>query len=320
MMSASAMIPTASIRSARPSARSARSVASSTRSLNQYARASWCSMSARAGSIGEVGERLRRRLEELDGGAGVPGVDHPPPERGRRACGARAVAERQASLDGVAQRRRSANSIRPALTRRHTGLLHQVCDLGRVVRDLDRLGEEHHRLVVAPERAGARGRGSERDPRLRGERPAVRVVRRGAERVEVVRREGARQLVLAERLEVARRRQVARPSVAPGERLVGDLADERLDERVLAALGRARDPGRGRAARGGRGTGRSRRPGRARGCSPPRAPSSVKLWPSTAASWITDRSVAGSSASSRAAMSAWSVSGTARSVRSPAGA
>ena len=52
--------------------------------------------------------------------------------------------------------------------------------------------------------------------------------------------QGARQLVGAERLEVAGRRQVPGLAVALGERVVGDLADERLDERVLAALRRAR--------------------------------------------------------------------------------
>ena len=48
------------------------------------------------------------------------------------------------------------------------------------------------------------------------------------------------QLVVAERLEVrAAARWRARP-LAASERPVGDLADERLDEAVLAALGRAR--------------------------------------------------------------------------------
>ena len=49
----------------------------------------------------------------------------------------------------------------------------------------------------------------------------------------------AGQLVVADRLDEARRGQVAGPTVAPGQRAVGDLADERLDEGVLAALRRA---------------------------------------------------------------------------------
>ena len=46
----------------------------------------------------------------------------------------------------------------------------------------------------------------------------------------------AGQLVVAERLEVARGGQVAGPPLALGQRAVGDLADERLDEAVQAAL------------------------------------------------------------------------------------
>ena len=53
-------------------------------------------------------------------------------------------------------------------------------------------------------------------------------------------RERARQLVVAQPLEVAGGGEVPRPAVAEAQRGVGDLADERLDERVLAALGRAR--------------------------------------------------------------------------------
>ena len=63
----------------------------------------------------------------------------------------------------------------------------------------------------------------------------------------------AGELVGAERLEEARGRQVARLAVAPGERAVGDLADQRLDEGVLAALGRARVDVVDAGARAGRG-------------------------------------------------------------------
>ena len=59
-------------------------------------------------------------------------------------------------------------------------------------------------------------------------------------RGQVVRREGAGQLVVAEPLEVARRGEVPRAAVAAGQRAVGHLADERLDEGVLAAFRRAR--------------------------------------------------------------------------------
>ena len=53
---------------------------------------------------------------------------------------------------------------------------------------------------------------------------------------EVVAGEGTGELVDAEGLEAARRGEVAQLAIGVGERVVGDLADERLDERVLAAL------------------------------------------------------------------------------------
>ena len=208
----------------------------------------------REGSIiGEVGERLRGRLEELDGSPRVPRVDHPPAQRGRGASSTRAIAERQAPLDQVAQG--GLRELEPAgVHRGDTGLLHQLGDLGRVVGDLDRLGEEHHRLVVAAERGGAGRRRSERDPRLRGERPAVRIVRRGAERVEVVRRERARQLLLAR----ATRRTARRPGAGTVDRAGrASRRPPRGSAPGRTSTGHARrsaDRGRGRAARGGRGT------------------------------------------------------------------
>ena len=81
-----------------------------------------------------------------------------------------------------------------------------------------------------------------------------------------------------------------RPAVARGERAVGDLADERLDERVLAALGRARvaDPEqdvapdeRAQARLRGLGSGSPADRGQR---------TAVKLWPRTAASWSSARS------------------------------
>ena len=54
---------------------------------------------------------------------------------------------------------------------------------------------------------------------------------------EVVRGERPRQLVVAQGLEVAGGREVPGTSLAPYQRRVGDLADERLDEPVLATLG-----------------------------------------------------------------------------------
>ena len=55
-----------------------------------------------------------------------------------------------------------------------------------------------------------------------------------------MRGERAGQLVFAQTLEEPRRRQVPAPPVALGQRPVRHLADQRLDERVLAAFGRSR--------------------------------------------------------------------------------
>ena len=57
---------------------------------------------------------------------------------------------------------------------------------------------------------------------------------------EVVAGKRAGELVGPERLEEPGRREVARLPVATGEGVVGDLADERLDERVLTAFRAAR--------------------------------------------------------------------------------
>ena len=93
---------------------------------------------------------------------------------------------------------------------------------------------------MAAQGRGAIGGGGEGEARLGRERIGLGArVGRLAGR-EVVAGQRAGQLVVAERLVVARRGEVPRAPVAPRERAVGDLADERLDEPVLAALRRAR--------------------------------------------------------------------------------
>ena len=81
---------------------------------------------------------------------------------------------------------------------------------------------------------------------------------------------------------------MACPPVAVGERAVGDLADERLDERVHAAFGRARVDLLDDEVGPSESCSRARR---SAGSSPDTAasPASVKLWPSTAASWRSAR-------------------------------
>ena len=79
-------------------------------------------------------------------------------------------------------------------------------------------------------------RTAQRHPGLGGDRGALRSVRLGPVGRQVVLGQGAGDALVVERLEVARRRDVHPPSIALGERPVGDLADEPLDEPVLAAL------------------------------------------------------------------------------------
>ena len=102
----------------------------------------------------------------------------------------------------------------------------------------DRLVEELDRLGVGAERDRPIGGALQGDPGLAGEGVGLGALGRVLVGGEVVAGEGAGELVRAERLEEAGRGEVAGLAVALGEHPVGDLADQRLDEGVLAALGR----------------------------------------------------------------------------------
>jgi hypothetical protein len=86
---------------------------------------------------------------------------------------------------------------------------------------------------------GPLGRSAEGDARLARDGVGLRTVIRRPMGIEVVRRKGTGQLLVAERLEVAGGGEVPRPPVSPGEHAVRDLADQRLHEAVLPPLGRA---------------------------------------------------------------------------------
>ena len=116
------------------------------------------------------------------------------------------------------------------------GSLEQRRAIDRLRGHVERVAVEAERLLLGAERHGAVPRRPERDPRLRRERVGLRAIGGVPIRGQVVRGERARELLVHERLEVTGRREVARLSVAAGKRGVGDLADERLDERELAAL------------------------------------------------------------------------------------
>ena len=90
------------------------------------------------------------------------------------------------------------------------------------------------------ERGGTIGGAAQRDARLGRDRGALLPLGVGPIGVEVVRRQDAGDLVVAEALEVARGGEVPGSAVAARERSVRDLADEPMDEAVLPALRGAR--------------------------------------------------------------------------------
>ena len=97
-----------------------------------------------------------------------------------------------------------------------------------------------HRLQRRPEGDGPIGGSPQRDPRLARERLGFGAVGRGPVRRQVVRCQCAGELVVTERFEVARRGEVPAAPVAHREGRVGDLADDGLDEGVLAPFRRSR--------------------------------------------------------------------------------
>ena len=112
--------------------------------------------------------------------------------------------------------------------------------LGRVGRDRQRLVEIGHGLVVATECGRPVGRAGESKARLGRDRIGLRTRIRGLAGGEVMARQRAGQLIVAERFVVPRHGEVPRSSIAAGERAVRDLADQGLHELVLPALRRLR--------------------------------------------------------------------------------
>jgi hypothetical protein len=78
---------------------------------------------------------------------------------------------------------------------------------------------------------------AERHAGLGGHRGSLGPVRMRPVGVDVVLRQDAGELVVAERLVVAGRRQVARPTIVARERAVRDLAQQALYEPVVPPLG-----------------------------------------------------------------------------------
>ncbi len=106
--------------------------------------------------------------------------------------------------------------------------------VARIAGDAEGLLEECEGLLVGAEQGSALGRCPEGDPGLGAERLRLRSVGCVVPSGEIVAGQRGRDLVGLERFEIAGRGQVAGLAVALRQGVVGDLADQRLDERVLA--------------------------------------------------------------------------------------
>ena len=112
--------------------------------------------------------------------------------------------------------------------------------VSRVRRHRECLLDVIERQGVRAKSGGPIGGTAEGDPSLGGEGIGLRPGRCREIRVPIVRRQDPGQLLAVERLEVPRGGEVARPAILLREGLVGDLADQPLDEDILAALRRSR--------------------------------------------------------------------------------
>ena len=163
--SVSATIAGRSACSAASRTRSATSIARRLSSATKYARASCPPSAMPAGWCRQIGELLRRRLEERDGVATSAGVEEPPRPRGGR------VRLRWAVPEGASRCDRSHEMGVGGLpagcaTRGLPGTLEKIGSLGRVGRDLEGLVQESQGLVVRAEADRSLGGRLEGDPRL----------------------------------------------------------------------------------------------------------------------------------------------------------
>ncbi len=232
--------------SARTSRRSACSAASRTRSrtsserrcssCRKSARPSWASRATNAGSGARSPKLLDRRLQHLQRALWRAGGEQGPGQQRQRPRRRVPVAGRASPFERLPQEVLGGRVVRGG-GRLLPGPVEQVGLLGRVRRHRQGLLQERHGLLVRAERGRPLGGAAQGQPGLAGQGVGLGPLGRVGVGGEVVTGEGAGQLVRAQPLEVARGREVAGLPLAPGKRAVGDLADQRLDERVLAALG-----------------------------------------------------------------------------------
>jgi len=123
--------------------------------------------------------------------------------------------------------------------RRLARLKQEIGPFRRIVGHGEGLLDERHGLLVAAQGDGSIGGCPQRDPRLGRQRVGFAALGRVVASGEVVAGEDTGEFLRTQRLEEAGRREVAGLAVPPGERVVGNLPDERLDEPVLATLRRS---------------------------------------------------------------------------------
>ncbi len=188
------------------------------------------------------------RLQELDGLGQLGGIDEDAALGRRHARGAGPVAGLLVGGDGL-----EAQALGLLVAALDVGCdgrsLQQVGPFRRLVGDLQGRAQQRLGLVGGTELHGPLRCTTQGQAGLDAQGLGLGPGLGGLEGGQVVRREHAGQLVLAEALEVARGGQVSDTAVAARERVVGDLADDRLDEAVLAALRAKRDRPRSPAAR-----------------------------------------------------------------------
>ena len=189
--------------------------------------------------VAEVGELDDGRLEQGDGLGGSAGGQVRLAERSDRPGGRRPVLARPIEL-GRAKEECLRLVVAAGLRGDLAGPLEKFGRLRRIGRDRQRLAEEGHRLVVRAERDRPLGGAAQGDPSLPGEGFGLWSLGRVRVGGQVMTGQTAGDLVRLEALEESRRGEMADLAIPLREGVVGDLADERLDEGVLAALGAAR--------------------------------------------------------------------------------